>query len=241
MRFKDTGIILSKKIFKEDNAIIIVLTRDYGIYSAVIKERRKSQSSNAHIGNLVDFAWNARLHNHIGSAVCEVIKSYTYALMSSKIKLYAFNSIVSLIINAFKERDPHREFFGYFYKYLDSLANSDFNFADYINMEMEILATAGYALQLQKCAVTNTSENLQYVSPKSGKAVSKAAGHAFADKLLTLPTFMTISDPKAENIQICNMQKTHALCLTQYFFQRYIFDKGMPTARQLFSTAALNI
>lgn len=227
MNFRDVGVIITKKPLNEHMVIISIFTENYGLYSAIVRER-KSTGSIYQEGNLVDFFWRARLHEHIGSAKCELIKSYNSSLILDKTKLYAFNSIIALIKLAFHEREPHNNFFSTFNSYLKSLA-SNFIFKDYIKLELEILAEAGYKLELGSCGVTGTNKDLCYVSPKSGKAISLAAGLPFANKLLSLPKF--ILDP---NIKITKFEVKQAFNLTSYFFNRYLFENHQqPYARRI--------
>jgi len=226
MNFRDVGIIIAKRTLQEHSSIITIFTQHHGLYSGVIRELSKKMGSIHQEGNIVDFFWSARLHEHIGTARCELIKSYNSSLITNREKLYAFNSIISLIKLAFHEREPHNNFFSTFNNYLNELANN-FVFETYIKLELEILAEAGYRLELDNCTVTGAIENLIYVSPKSGKAVSLEAGLPFADKLLSLPRFLTMHSSEANHIE-----KKQAFALTTYFFNRYLFSNNTePQAR----------
>ncbi|MDG1436757.1 MAG: DNA repair protein RecO [Rickettsiaceae bacterium] len=221
MNFRDQGIIISKKPLKERSSIITVFTEEHGIYSGVLNQYNKKTGDNLVEGNLIDFFWSARLHEHIGSVKAELIKSYNSHIIMDKTKLYAFNSIVSLLKMSFCEREEHNNLFPILMHFVESFKHS-FSFEKYINLELEILAESGYKLQLDHCAVTNSSDDLYYVSPKSGRAVSKKAGDSYADKLLKLPSFL-LSDARA------NKQEAHyALRLTSYFLERYIFINNPP-------------
>jgi len=228
MNFHDQGIIISKRPFKERSSIVTIFTRQHGIYSGVLRQYNKKTGDNLTEGNLVDFFWNARLHEHIGTAKAELIKSYNSQIMMSKTKLYAFNSIVSLLKMAFCEREPHNNLFPSLLAFMESLKQA-FSFAKYVKLELAILEESGYKLQLDKCAVTGSRQNLQYVSPKSGRAVSSQAGTDYATKLLKLPGFLI------ENTEI-NKEAIHdTFLLTSYFFERYIFlNKPPPPARLCF-------
>ncbi|MCC8483741.1 MAG: DNA repair protein RecO [Rickettsia endosymbiont of Labidopullus appendiculatus] len=220
MNFKDIGIIIGKKPLKENSSIITVFTKNHGLYSGVIRETSRKSGTINQQGNIVDFFWQARLHEHIGMAKCELIKSYTGLLITNKIKLYAFNSIISLIKIAFHERENHNNFFPIFVKYLNNLANN-FIFEEYIRFELAILQESGYGLELDKCTVTGSQENLKYVSPKSGKAVCLSEGLKYQDRLLILPQFLT-----STKYEITNNDKKQAFNLTTYFFNRYFFHNN---------------
>lgn len=228
MNFKDRGIILSKSPLKEKSSIVTIFTENHGIYSGVLKQYTKKSGDNLVEGNLVDFFWNARLHEHLGSAKAELVKSYNAYLMIDKTKLYAFNSIVSILKASFCEREPHNNLFPRLIQFMDKL-KGNFAFDEYIKFELEILKETGYQLQLNSCAATGSNEDLIYVSPKSGQAVSRNAGKPYADKLLALPQFLI------NNSTIDVNSINDAFQLTSYFFERYILiDKPNPPARASF-------
>ena len=103
MNFKDRGIILSKKFLQDNKYIVTIFTEKHGLYSGVVNKSSKKEGSVLSEGNLVDFLWNARLHEHIGYAKIEPIKSFGAHIITNKTKLYAFNSIVSLLKISFCE------------------------------------------------------------------------------------------------------------------------------------------
>ena len=228
MNFQDIGIIIAKKPLKEHNSIILLFTKSHGLHSGVVHEKSNKSRFIHQVGNLVDFHWKARLIDHIGTAKCELIKSYSSHFINDKTKLYAFNSVISIIKNAFHEREQHNTFFPILKQYLNNLT-INFNFLEYIRIELEILAHSGYGLQLKHCAVTNNNQDLCYVSPKSGKAISRLAGNKYADKLLPLPKFLHDSVPPIEI-----NEKRQAFELTTYFLNRYLFYNKPLTARDMF-------
>ena len=229
MNIKDIGVIIAKKYLKESSFIVSVFTENHGLYSGVVKESSKKSRFIYQEGNIVDFFWQARLHEHIGIAKCEFIKSYIGHFITNKAKLYAFNSIISLIKELFHEREEHSNFFLFLMNYLDTLSK-DFCFHDYINFELALLAETGYKLDLSKCAVSHITTNLSYVSPKSGRALSYKIGTPYKDKLLILPKFLLL-----DNSKITSEEKKQALTLTSYFFNRYLFHNNkQPEARQAF-------
>lgn len=227
MKIKDTAIIISKKILKENSAIINFFTKHHGIYAGVVSNINSKKSHIYQIGNIVDFFWNARLEEHIGSAKCELLFS-CHNLMNNKTKLYALNSLFSVITYSFQERVICKDFYIYLEKYLQS-NELNFSIMDYFLLEEKILEEAGYGLDLSKCVVTDSTTNLAYVSPKSGRAVSLEAGMPYKNLLLKLPEcIITGKDPQSLN------ELDDLLNLLSYFFRRYIFKNKEPDARKLF-------
>ncbi len=231
MHFRDTGIIISSRPLKEGALIVTLFTQNHGLYSGVVRRPIKKADTTHQVGNVVDFFWQARLDEHIGLAKCELVKAYSGLIISNKARLYIFNSIISLIKLAFHEREPHNNFFlileGYVLKLIKLTKLTTSELKDYIEFELAILAEAGYGLQLHECGATGSTENLQYVSPRSGKAICYEAGLPYKDKLLALPQFLN-----SEDIQPTLLQKQQAFALTSYFINRYfLHDKAQPAAR----------
>lgn len=59
-----------------------------------------------------------------------------------------------------------------------------------VRYELLLLAELGFGLDLSVCVASGAREELAYVSPKSGGAVSRAAGAGYRDRLLALPRFL---------------------------------------------------
>lgn len=251
MEFRDLGIIIGRNNFSDNASIITLFTEKHGVYSGVVKQYSRRRGNILTEGNLVDFFWAARLHEHLGTAKCELVKSYSSWIIQDKARLYAFNSIACLIRKAFCEREPHNNFFPKFLNYLELLKTSKgFLPTDYIKLELDLLTEAGYGLKLDSCVVTGNRDNLCYVSPKSGQAVSEEVGKPYADKLLPLPRFLqaghiATSDqsrspgycaPDPETLKLYTAS-THddikqGFILTTYFLNRYILHGKESEARQ---------
>lgn len=233
MNFQDLGIIIAKRSLKENSSIITVFTKNHGLYSGLLREPKRNKGSVYQPGNYIDFFWQARLHEHLGYAKCELIKAYNAVILTDKLKLYAFNSLTCLIKVAFHEREPHNNFFDVLFNYLASLVDNDFSFKNYVDLELAILEEAGYHLDLTSCALTGSYNDLKYVSPKSGKAVSVSAGKPYIGKLLLLPQFMT----QSYSGNISSEEVKQAFELITYFFHKSfdIKDSDIEPRRTFFS------
>lgn len=231
MNFRDQGIIIAKNAIKENTYVVTAFTENHGLYSGVMKQYGKKNGDMLGESNLVDFFWNARLHEHLGNAKCELIKSYNSFIIRDKLKLYAFNSIVALIKKAFCERQAHSTFFFNLLSYLDFLKNEKFSTLEYIKLELGLLTEAGYHLSLNSCAVTGKKKNLHYLSPKSGHSVSSEAAIGYETKLLVLPQFL-LAQPNQSKIEPSKTEIKQAFALTSYFFNRYILHNKDLKERQ---------
>ena len=229
MRITDHGIIVSKRLLEENSGIITVFTKEHGLYSGVVKNMNNRRGSNIHqIGNLVEFNWSARLPTHIGTLKCELIKSYSAKILYDKRKLYLLSSILSIISASLKPHEKYPALFDHVNSYTENLTQNPFSFLEYLKLELAILSSVGYSLDMSKCAVTGVTENLAYISPKSGKAVCLDAAKPYLSQLLALPKFLLQNTEPDSPDEI-----KAAFDLTGYFFKRYIFHNGSETASRV--------
>ena len=229
MQILDCGIIVSKRLLEENSGIITVFTKEHGLYSGVAKNLTNKKGSNIYqIGNLVNFAWSARLSTHVGTLRCELIKSYSARILHDKTKLYFLNSLVNVVFASLRPHEKYPNLFDHVNSYMEYLSHNSFSFLNYMRLELEILSEVGYSLDLSKCAVSGSTENLAYISPKSGKAASFEAGQIYANQLLPLPNFLLNNTEPSSSADM-----KAALDLTGYFFKRYIFYNGFePISRE---------
>ena len=81
------------------------------------------------------------------------------------------------------------------------------------------------------------TQDLAFVSPKSGRAVSAAAGVSYRDKLLTLPEFLTGSETHSDSGPPSFRDVEQGLALTGFFLRRHVFaphHRDEPPARVRF-------
>jgi DNA repair protein RecO (recombination protein O) len=91
--------------------------------------------------------------------------------------------------------------------------------------ELAMLAELGFGLDLESCAATGGISDLTYVSPKSGRAVSREAGEPWRDKLMRLPAFLSGDDfaaPSAADL-------ASGFEITGFFLARHFYEpRGLP-------------
>jgi DNA repair protein RecO (recombination protein O) len=138
-------------------------------------------------GARLDLAWRARLEEHLGSFNVELSKSRSAAVFGDRDALAALNAITALLLFALPEREPHPRLHAATEAMLDLLGHSEAWPVAYLQWELALLEALGYGLDLTHCAVTGAPDNLVYVSPRSGRAVSAAGAGEWADRLLPLP------------------------------------------------------
>lgn len=187
MEWRDQGALLSVRPHGETSAIIEVFTAAHGRHAGVVRggvSRRIAPILQP--GAQLDLAWRARLDEHIGAFVVEPLRARS-GVLSDRLALAGLNAVCALLHFALPEREPHPLLYRDSIDLLDALGARPDWVTTYLRWEARLLEDLGYGLDLAACAVTGSREDLVYVSPKSGRAVSREAAGAWADRLLPLP------------------------------------------------------
>ncbi|MFO1241890.1 MAG: DNA repair protein RecO [Rickettsiales bacterium] len=191
MQWQDEAIIISVKPFSEKEALVEVFSHEHGVYRSIAKQALSSKQRGIYQpGNLVFCRWNARLPEQMGTIACELLESYADFAMQSADTLQALNSVCSLLDLVMHERDAHPRLYERVKSLLQALAANSGWQQDYALFEKDLLSECGFGLDLSECASTGERDNLVYVSPKSGRAVSAGAGEPYKDRLFALPAFL---------------------------------------------------
>ena len=231
MEWRDHGILLSVQKHGENSAIIQVLTEGHGRHSGVVRGgTSRKMSPLLQPGNELDVVWRARLVEHIGSFTVEPKRLRAGQYMVDRITLAGLTSIVAVAGIVLPEREPHPGIFSATVALLGVLDEPDWPIA-YLHWEMAVLSDLGYQLDLSRCAATGSTENLCFVSPKSGAAVSRLGASGYEDRLLELPDIM--KDARSGSVE----QVPAALATTGHFLTNIVQSLGyssLPPARQRF-------
>lgn len=201
MEWRDEGVLLTTRRHGEDAAIIDVFTKSNGRCAGVARggaSRRMAPVLQP--GAQLAVEWRARLETHLGAYRVEPVRSRAAALMASGEALAAMSSIAALLTAYLAEREPHEALYEATISLLDRLGQAQDWPAAYVAWEVMLLSEIGFPLDLSTCAATGASEELIWVSPRTGRAVSAAAGAPYADRLLPLPAFFAGGAPDAEGI-----------------------------------------
>lgn len=227
--WSDCGVVVNVRKYAETGAVVTFFTQEHGRHGALCSSVfSKRNSGTFQIGNLVQIAWNARLEEHLGTAKVELLTPYAAAVLADAERLSVLASACALLL-LLPEREPNPDFFEKTVKLLAVLPFDGFLEA-YARWEVDLLSALGFGLDLSACALTGKTSDLCYVSPKSGRAVSREAGAPWADRLLVLPAFLTDGEKSAENRE----EIKKALKLTGFFLENYgakTVDYRVPVAR----------
>lgn len=199
MDWSDEGIVLAARKHGEHAAIVTLLTRDHGRHAGLVRGGASSRARGLYqIGNLVTADWHARLSEHLGTYTCELARPYAAGLMSERLPLLALASAAGLLERLLPEREPHPITFDGTVALIEMLGKAGGWAAAYVQWELALLSDLGYGLDLTQCAATGATEDLVYVSPRTGCAVSQGAGEPYRSKLLPLPAFLRSGEAPAQ-------------------------------------------
>jgi DNA repair protein RecO (recombination protein O) len=238
MEWRDEGIVIGLRRHGESSAIVEAMTRAHGRHMGLVRGARSSRLGAAvQPGNSLGLVWRARLDEHLGAYAVEPLNLRAGRLLPSALALAGLGYLGALL-RLLPERDPHAGLFEALAAIVDRLDDPALAPALVARFEAMILAESGYALDLEACVVTGSREDLIYVSPKSGRAVSATAGAAWRDKLLPLPAFLRAGPPAASPDAA---GVADAFRLTGFFLARDLFAPrglALPDSRRAFLAAA---
>lgn len=191
MEWRDHGILLSVRRHGESSAIIDVFTEEHGRHAGVVRGGAgRRMAPILQPGAQLDVTWRARLEDHLGSYHAEPLRSRAAAALSGRLALAGLNTVTAMLSFCLPEREPHAGLYTRSEQLLDLLGNEDLWPLAYLRWELTLLEEMGFGLDLTACAVTGSRFGLAYVSPKTGRAVSREGAGDWADRLLPLPPVM---------------------------------------------------
>jgi DNA repair protein RecO (recombination protein O) len=238
VEWTDIAIVLGARRHGEANAVVELMAREHGRHLGLVRGGFGSRHKPVlQAGNLVNANWRARLDEHLGYYVVEGLDLRSASYLSFAHALYGVQHLAALC-RLLPERDPHRDVFDLLDRTIAGLAEPAAAAALVARFELRLLAELGFGLDLAECAATGTTNDLAYVSPKSGRAVSRAAGAPWRDRLLALPEFLgdpAISAPSAAALR-------EGFALTGFFLARDLFEargETLPHARAQFIDAVV--
>jgi DNA repair protein RecO (recombination protein O) len=238
MEWTDIGIVLGARRHGEANAVVELMTREHGRHLGLVRGGSGSRHKPVlQAGNLVSATWRARLDEHLGYYVVEGLDLRAASYLSAAHALYGLQHLAALC-RLLPERDPHAQVFDLLDRTIASLAEPVVAAALVARFELRLLAELGFGLDLAQCAATGETSDLAYVSPKSARAVSRAAGAPWRDKLLALPAFLGEGDSDTEMPSAAALREGFAL--TGFFLARHVFEpraEALPQARAQFIAA----
>jgi DNA repair protein RecO (recombination protein O) len=221
MQWIDEGVVLGARKHGESSVILELMTRAHGRHLGLVHGgRSKVLQPVLQPGNTLQVTWRARLDEHLGTYHVEGREQRAARFIASPLALYGLATIAALL-RYLPERDPHPVLFETLAVLVEHLDDVDLAPPLFVRFELAILAELGFGLDLSRCAATNTTENLAYVSPKSGRAVCAMAGEPYRDRLLVLPGFLIRQQRSNHPAQ---EEVTAGFLLTGFFLRQNVFE-----------------
>ena len=234
VEWRDQGILLSVRRHGESAAIIEVFTPGRGRHAGVVRGGASRKLAPVlQPGAQLDVAWRARLEDHIGTFTVEPLRSRASHVMQDRLALAGLNAVTSLLLFALPEREAHPPLYARTEALLDLLGEGDVWPLAYLRWELALLEEMGFGIDLSACAVNGARANdLSFVSPRTGRAVSRAGAGAWADRLLPLPPCL-LGQGTAPDAEIAQ-----GYALTGHFLHAWLApelgSKPLPEARARF-------
>ncbi|MET0546338.1 MAG: DNA repair protein RecO [Caulobacterales bacterium] len=231
MEWTADGIILAARPFGEADALLELFTRDHGRHAGLVHGGASSKKrSHLQPGTLVKVTWRARLAEQLGHFYpIETLDAGAAASLGDRLSLSAVTAALSMVRTATPEHQQYPALYDVLRLILQATTQPDVWPALFVRWEAGLLAELGYGLDLSTCAATGQRDNLVYVSPRSGRAVSEAAGAPYHDKMLKLPAFLRDSSAPVGPGDV-----GAGFALTGFFLDRRLFavsHKALPEAR----------
>lgn len=231
MDWREDGILLSVRRHGETSAIIEVFTEGHGRHAGVVRGGTSRKIAPVlQPGAQIEVSWRARLDEHIGSFTVEPVRSRAAAMMSDRLSLAGLNAVTALLGFTLPEREPHQLLYRRSLALFDMIGTTEAWPVAYLRWELSLLEEMGFGLDLGRCAVTGARDDLVYVSPKTGRAVSAAGAGDWADRLLPLPPIL-MGQGTAPASEILDGLRTTGHFLTAWLAPA-LGDRPLPEARQ---------
>jgi DNA repair protein RecO (recombination protein O) len=241
MEWTDDGIVLGVRRHGEGSVIAELLTREHGRHLGLVRGGTSARMRPVlQPGNTVRAVWRARLDEHLGNYAIEGLTLRAANLFTASHAVYGVTHLAS-IARLLPERDPHENIYEMVEAALNDFDDARHAAVQLARFELAMLAELGFGLDLSTCAATGTSDDLIYVSPKSGSAVSRDAGEPWRDKLLRLPAFL-LEDASDVPGPLTDDDLRDGFALTGTFLLRHVLEPRGQThsdARDGFIAAVL--
>lgn len=233
MEWRDEGVLLAARPYGERDAILDVLTARRGRHLGLMRGgASRKKAAELQPGAQLDLHWRARLEDQLGAFRAEAISFRAGRMLERPLALAALAAAIALAGAYLPEREPQPRLYAETVALFDALADpsgpDDAWAGRYAAWEMTLLETLGFGLDLASCAATGATQELIYVSPKSGRAVGRAAGAPYAARLLPLPDVLRLGGPAAP------AELSAALRVTGFFLENRVapaLGRAVPAAR----------
>ena len=230
MEWSDDAYVLSARPHGETGAVVELLTESHGRFAGhVAGGASRRMKPYLQPGARVYADYRARTAEQLGALKMEPVGEGPGALFDDPVALAGLAAAAAITVGALPEREPHPGAFAAFEALVQAFAFADIWPAVFVRFEAGLLEELGFGLDLSRCAATGGLDDLVYVSPRTGRAISRGAGEPYRDRMLTLPPFMLSTQSGLAEGDV-----GAGLTLTGHFLERFVFaplNRPLPPAR----------
>lgn len=221
MQFSGEGYIIKIRNHGEKSAIVTLVSPQKGKMVGYVNGARSSRNLGIYqLGNYISFNAYARVEeNMLSLKGVELLRSHTADFVLNNDKIEALVSMCRLVDECVAENDD----LGFLYTTIDDFFThiNDSNWLVYYSFfEYYLLDFLGIGLDISECAVTGKRQNLQYVSPKTGRAVCAEVGAPYKDRLFAYPQYIADRNYRPQSGEIANV-----LAMTGSFLQKNFLNQ----------------
>lgn len=230
--WEDEALILSYQDYSETSIILKILTKSYGVRKGLIRGAKSKKKNYIYeSGNIISVSYKARTEDMLGVFSVDIIRSCSAIYLTDSLKFSGIISILNMIEFCLLDNEVEKDLYCYSKGLINKIISSDVTWlSDYVLWEIFLLKKIGFGLELSKCVLTNQTNNLKFVSPKSGCAVSQKVAEKWKKRLFILPEFL-LSEKNAKLQDIIN-----GLKITTNFLKKFSIsiNKTLPFTREDF-------
>ena len=238
MEWRDEALVLGVRRHGESSVILELMSAGHGRHLGMVRGgRARSMQPVLQAGNGVVAVWRARIEEHMGTFAIEPVEMRTARIMASQAALQGI-SVIGQLLRLLPEREAHRPLYETAQLIAGHIDEPRIAPALMVRFELALLQELGFGLDLSECAATGATQDLVYVSPRSGRAVCRSAGEPWQHKLLALPAFLrdggALEGPDGKDI-------ANGFRLTGFFLERDLFGPrglALPEARRTYLALA---
>jgi len=193
MKLESDGILVAMRPFDEKNAIAHIFTREHGMMTGMLRGANVAKTNRPLVGQIGICSWNARLDSALGVFHWESEKNLAAPLMTNSQTLAYINSMFDLVCTMLPEREPYSTLYDKTVELLNALPHVDDANAEYTNWEICLIGELGYALDLTHCSGCGKTSDLNYISPKTARAVCDSCAAPYISRLYKMPVTLDIT------------------------------------------------
>lgn len=191
MKLESPGILIGLRPFNERDAVARILTRDYGVLVGMMRGAVVAKKNKPLIGQIGCAVWNARLDSQLGMFHWDAEKNLVAKFMLNPGQLAYINAAFELLVTLLPEREAYPVLYDETIYMLENLAGDAYRV--YLGWEISLLRDLGFALDLSHCSGCGATQNLNYLSPRTARAVCDKCAAPYIDRLYKLPVNLGVT------------------------------------------------